>query len=172
MQLAIMENDEEILDLAKAYISAEKYARKFYKYYTSIFKRAGIEVFDLIQESQLIVKQTINKFDSKETEDLLKLSSLAVGWHLKQMRRKLVNSLTLEDIQNKIKTKQETYQYQIFRFEDLNSILTPKQFHIVSEVVKNNKTFTSLAEEYKCSKELIRKIYNSSLLTIKNYLNQ
>lgn len=171
MQLAIMENDEDILDLAKAYISAEKYARKFYKYYPSIFKRAGFEVSDLIQESQMVVTQTINKYDSKPVEDILKLSSLAVGWHLKKIRYRIIHSLAQEDLQNKIRSQEEPNPYKNFRFEDLNSILTPKQFHILSEVIRNNRTFQSLSEEYDCSREYIRQVYNSTLLIVKKYLN-
>lgn len=171
MQLYVMKENETILDLAKAYISAEKQARKFYKYYSSIFRRNGMEINDLIQESNMVVTKTIHKYDSKPTEEILKLCSLAVGWHLKKLRYQLIASLTLEDKENKIKSQEEVYSLKSFRFEDLNSVLTQKQFYILSEVIKNNRTFQSISQEYHCSREYIRKFYNNILLIVKKYLN-
>ena len=85
-------------DFQQVFEVAEKAARKYFKNNQDIFLANNYEVQDLIQEAHSRAFRTIKKYSNgkygnpdnknpKEQKEILKLSSLAIAWKLKETLR-------------------------------------------------------------------------------------
>lgn len=175
---------------------SELCARKFFKYYYIIFTSNSIEVDDLIQEAYLRVLETIRKFPDKPYTEVFRLANKAVSWRLKDLYNgsKKTFKFKSEDLDNgeedeevdevtEHEVKRVSYNDNLtsnyfkeaekshrFHFEELLAVLDDNEYEVISKVIKQNRSYQSIALEREVSRQYIEKVYKTAVRKAKKYL--
>ena len=188
---------EKIYGEQDFYRLAELLAIKFFTHNKEKFLEIGQDVDDLKQEARIVVYNLLKNTNFSGVS--LPLVKKGVMWKLKHIRNnynrdmKGISFVPLDEVLNEdtdnprqimfefyenlpTATKKPLFSSPLelfkttFSFDQIKSMLKPKEYQIIEERLRGKNTFALIGEKRGISKQMVDKIYRKSLLKLRKRL--